>query len=124
MIPVRSLVPLVQVRDVTASIEFYEKLGFAVYDTFVPDGDGAPAWAWLRSDDDANLMIARATAPVPAGEPAVMFYLYADDVHGKHAELREAGIAAGDITYAFYAPRGEFGVSDPDGHLLMITHTR
>jgi len=123
MIPVRSLVPFVHVRDVAASIEFYGKLGFAVDNTFTPDGAGAPVWAWLQCDD-APLMIAQATAPVVAEEQAVMFYLYVDDVDAKHAELREAGVGPWDITYAFYAPKGEFRVVDPDGYLLMITHTR
>ena len=124
MIPVRSLVPFLHVREVAASIEFYGKLGFEVGNTFTPDGAGAPAWAWLRSGDDAHLMVARATAPVIAEEQAVMFYLYVDDVDAKHAELREAGVGPWDITYAFYAPRGEFRVVDPDGYSLFITHTR
>jgi catechol 2,3-dioxygenase-like lactoylglutathione lyase family enzyme len=122
MIPIRSLVPFVHVRDVAASIEFYEKLGFAVHNTLTPDGAGAPVWAWLQCDD-AQLMLARADAPVVAGEQAVMFYLYVDDVDAKHAELRAAGVAAGDIRIEFYAPRGEFRVTDPDGYTLMVTHT-
>jgi catechol 2,3-dioxygenase-like lactoylglutathione lyase family enzyme len=119
---VRSLVPFVHVRDVAASLEFYGKLGFAVANTFTPDGADEPAWAWL-SGDGAELMIARATAPIVAGEQAVLFYLYVDDVGAKHAELRADGIAAGDIRQEFYAPRGEFRVVDPDGYTLMFTHT-
>ena len=34
-----------------------------------------------------------------------------------------AGIAAGPITRPFYDPGGEFGVSDPDGYVLMVAHT-
>lgn len=123
MLPVRSLVPFLHVRDVAASLEFYGKLGFAVDNTFTPDGASGPVWAWLLCDD-AHLMIAQASAPVVAEEQAVMFYLYVEDVDAKHAELREAGVAPWDITYAFYAPRGEFRVVDPDGYSLFITHTR
>jgi predicted enzyme related to lactoylglutathione lyase len=120
---VRSLVPFAHVRDVTASIEFYRKVGFAVQNTFAVDGGSEPTWAWLQSDGGASLMIARATAPVIAEEQAVFFYLYVDDVPAKHAELRDAGLAPSEISYAFYAPKGEFRVADPDGYGLMITHT-
>jgi hypothetical protein len=27
------------------------------------------------------------------------------------------------MAYPFYAPRGEFRLTDPDGYTLMITHT-
>lgn len=116
-----SLVPFVHVRDVAASTGFYGKLGFEVVSTFAAEGASEPTWAWLRSGG-ANLMIARATAPILAEEQAVFFYLYVEDVPAKHAEFRAAGIPAHDITYAFYAPRGEFRVVDPDGYGLMITH--
>jgi hypothetical protein len=46
-----------------------------------------------------------------------------DDVAAKQAELERAGIAAGPIRFPFYAPRGEFRIEDPDGHVLMVTHT-
>lgn len=118
-----SLVPFLHVRDVAASTGFYRTLGFEVANTFTMDGASEPTWAWLRSGG-AHLMIARATAPIVADQQAVMFYLYVEDVPAKHAELRAAGIEAHDITYAFYAPRGEFRVVDPDGYGLMITHAR
>jgi len=33
-----------------------------------------------------------------------------------------AGVVAGEMTYPFYRPKGEFRVSDPDGYVLMVTH--
>jgi catechol 2,3-dioxygenase-like lactoylglutathione lyase family enzyme len=120
--PIRSLVPFLHVRDVAASLEFYGKLGFATENTFTPDGAGEPAWAWLRSER-AELMLGRASAPIVAGEQAVMFYTYVNDVPAKHAELREAGLAPTEITHPFYAPRGEFRVFDPDGYSVFVTHT-
>jgi hypothetical protein len=68
-------------------------------------------------------MVARASEPVIASQQAVLFYVYRDDVAGKRAELQKAGIAAGTIAFPFYAPRGEFRVEDPDGYVLMVTHT-
>jgi len=60
---------------------------------------------------------------MPASQQAVLFYLYCDDVAATRAELQIAGVAVGEIRYEFYAPRGEFRVEDPDGYVLMITHT-
>jgi catechol 2,3-dioxygenase-like lactoylglutathione lyase family enzyme len=121
-IPFRNLTPFAHVRDMEASIAFYRVLGFEVADTFSVDGGDTPTWAWLSSAG-AHLMIARATAPVIPEQQAVFFYLYVEDVPAKHAELAAAGVDVQPITYAFYAPRGEFRVADPDGYGLMITHT-
>jgi len=119
---VRSLVPMAFVADVGRSIAFYEKLGFRVENTFTPSGETAPGWAWLERGD-ARLMVAAAGEPVVPDRQAVLFYLYYDDVAATKAELTAAGIGTGDITYPFYAPKGEFRVVDPDGFALMVTHT-
>ncbi len=121
-IPFRNLTPFAFVRDVTASVAFYRTLGFEVGNTFTPDGESQPTWVWLKSDG-ANLMLARASHPVIAEQQAVFFYLYCDDVAAKHAELAAAGIEVSEVTYPFYAPRGEFRVTDPDGYALEMTHT-
>jgi len=119
----RSLVPMAHVRSLPDSIAFYRKLGFEVRNTFVPEGRVDPTWAWLESEGGAKLMVALADEPVIAGQQAVLFYLYCDDVPGTRAELKESAVAVGPIEYPFYAPRGEFRVQDPDGYVLMITHT-
>ena len=118
---IRSLVPFVHVRDVPASIAFYERLGFRVGHTFAPDGASEPAWAWMHINE-AQLMLARATAPIDPEQQAVFFYVYVDDVDATHAALRDVGIEVGEIRYEFYAPKGEFRVTDPDGYGLMFTH--
>lgn len=120
--PIRSLVPMAFVASVPRSIDFYAKLGFDVGNTFKPERAPEPSWAWLQSRD-ASFMVARASEPVIASQQAVLFYLYVDDVASKHAELTAAGVSCGAITFEFYAPRGEFRVHDPDGYVLMITHT-
>ena len=122
IIPIRSLVAFAHVRSVPASISFYEKLGFAVGNIFIPPGASEPTWGWIQSGN-AQLMLANAGEPVVASQQAVLFYLYVDDVAAKHAELRDAGLSCGDIQNPFYAPRGEFRLTDPDGYTLMVTHT-
>ena len=118
----RQLIPMLFVADVERSIDFYKHLGFQVGNTFAADGAAKPTWAWLQSDN-ARLMLAAANEPIIANEQRVLFYLYTDDVKTAHASLTEAGLAPGPITTPFYAPRGEFQLTDPDGYVLMLTHT-
>ncbi len=116
-----SLVPLAHVQSVKRSIEFYKKLGFAEGNTHTPEGGDEPVWAWLRSGG-AHLMVGQAGEPVDASQQAVLFYVYSEDVVGFRSRLLESGVEAGPISYPFYAPRGEFRVTDPDGYVLMVTH--
>jgi Glyoxalase/Bleomycin resistance protein/Dioxygenase superfamily. len=116
-----ALVPMAYVRSVPESIAFYHRLGFEVGHTNTLEGETEPNWAWLQSHR-AQLMLARATAPVVASEQAVLFYVYCADVEAFRAGLLEAGIEAGPIRNPFSAPRGEFRVTDPDGYILMVTH--
>ncbi len=117
-----SLVPMAHVRSVSRSIEFYRKLGFVEGNTHTPEGGVEPVWAWLRSGG-AHLMLAQANEPVEPAKQAVLFYLYAPDVLAFRSTLLKAGIDAGPLRYPFYAPGGEFRVTDPDGYVLMVTHT-
>jgi len=118
----RQLVPMVFVADVERSIAFYSHLGFEVGNTFAAEGATKPTWAWLDSDG-AQLMLAAADEPVVAEQQRVLFYIYADDVAKAHLAVAEAGLDPGPITTPFYAPRGEFRLVDPDGYVVMVTHT-
>jgi catechol 2,3-dioxygenase-like lactoylglutathione lyase family enzyme len=122
MKPLNSLVPMAFVASVPRSIEFYKLLGFKVGNTFVPPGQAEASWAWIESGG-AHLMVARASEPVIASQQAVLFYLYCEDVSRHHVELQKLGVVVGEIQYPFYAPRGEFRVTDPDGYALMVTHS-
>ena len=121
MKPLHSLVSMSHVASVPHSIEFYKMLGFEVGNTFTPSDQKEPTWAWLRSGG-AHLMVTRASEPVDARAQAVLFYIYCDDVAAFRGELQKNGVMVGEIEYPFYAPRGEFRVTDPDGYCLMITH--
>lgn len=119
---IRSLVTMVNVADLPRSISFYEKLGLRVANSFAPDGGDAMTWAWLERGS-AQIMLARASEPVVPEQQSVLLYVYFDDVAATKAALEAAGIETGAIAYPFYAPRGEFRVTDPDGYVLMVTHT-
>jgi len=110
------------VADVERSTVFYNHLGFELRNTFTADGATKPTWAWLQSED-AALMLAAANEPIVPGQQRILFYVYTDDVQTAHASLTKAGLAPGAITTPFYAPRGEFRLVDPDGYVLMLTHT-
>jgi catechol 2,3-dioxygenase-like lactoylglutathione lyase family enzyme len=127
--PIRALVPMAHVASVPASIAFYAKLGFRVLNS-VPGEEGEPRWAYLTSRSEerqqrgpAQLMLARASGPIDAHQQAVLFYAYFDDTHTARERLVAAGVDAGPIAYPFWAPRGEFRVTDPDGYVVMVTHT-
>lgn len=120
--PIRNLVPFVHVRNIRESVAFYEKLGFTVHNSFSAHGANEETWAWLQCRS-AALMLARASEPVIASQQAVLFYLYIEDAPAKHTELAAAGVEVSPITYPFYAERGEFRVTDPDGYVLMIINT-
>jgi len=117
----QGLVPMASVADVERSIAFYEHLGFHVGNTFASEGETKPSWAWLQSGE-ARLMLAAANGPV-AGKHSVLFYIYTEYVLAARTSLIEAGLNPGTITRPFYAPRGEFELIDPDGYVIMITHT-
>lgn len=118
----RQLVPLISVADVERSIAFYNHLGFEVGDTFAPEGATKPSWAWLESGD-AQLMLGTASEPAVAKQQAVLFYVYTDDVAAARESLVDAGLNPGAITTPFYAARGEFQLIDPDGYVVIVTHT-
>lgn len=117
----QSLVPMASVADVERSIAFYHHLGFEVGNTFAPEGETKPSWAWLQSGN-AQLMLSSAPKPI-AEKHTVLFYVYTEDVPAARASLIEAGLNPGEIATPFYAPRGEFEIVDPDGYVIMVTHT-
>jgi len=108
---------MAHVADIRASVAFYEVLGFAVGNSVTPDGEDVPNWVWLRAER-AELMLARASAPVVPDQQAVLFYTYCDDVAATHAAWAAAGLEVGPIEKPFYNPGGEFRLADPDGYVI------
>jgi len=113
---VQNLIPFVHVTDVERSIAFYELLGFDLKDTY--EHDGQLDWAALESRD-AQLMLARASAPIERDKQAVLSYLYADDLAALREQLVAAGVPVGEIRDG-RPPAREMGLADPDGWCLMV----
>lgn len=129
---IAALVPFAHVAEVEKSIRFYELLGFSARDR-LSDGHG-PYWAWLRAGD-AELMLARASGPIPHDQQAILFYMYCDDPHALRAHVLAQGVSDGgaagsshsppmpgvfEPTYPSWMPRGEVRLIDPDGYVIMV----
>jgi catechol 2,3-dioxygenase-like lactoylglutathione lyase family enzyme len=117
---VRSQVPMLFAADLRRTISFYEKLGFRAANQVEGEG-GVLQWVWLEADG-ASLMFARASDPIDPQAQAALLYLYASDVAAMRTHLLAQGVAAGEIATPFWAPRGEFRLTDPDGWCVMISH--
>jgi catechol 2,3-dioxygenase-like lactoylglutathione lyase family enzyme len=123
-VPIHGLTAYAHVADVQRSVDFYRRLGLQVRNSH--EEDDTLVWAFVTSpaadpnEAGARLMLAQADGPVDASQQAVLFYCWSQDVGAIHAELREAGIAVGEIEYPFYMPSGEFRLADPDGYVLLV----
>ena len=118
----KNLVALAYVADVAKSAAFYEQLGFETGNTHSDPVSGEVVWAAMERGN-ASLMLGKASGPVDASQQAVLFYLYYDDIAATRAEFFAKGLKVGDMAYPFYCPKGEFRLEDPDGYVLMLTHT-
>ena len=133
---VHRCVTYVHVADVDASLAFYAGLGFAAAET-MKDPGGRAFWALARSGAGAEIMFARASGPIDAGQQAVLFYMYSSDVRGLRGHLLGLGLHDGGVftgragpnggrrvVFAVaardYMPGGEVRVSDPDGYCVLV----
>ena len=108
------LIPMLPVKSMPASVEFYCRLlGFEV-EKRVDDW----GWAMLRFDE-CRLMLDQSINAHPSGPRDPILYLYTDDIAGYHAQLRNQGMAVPDLETTFYGMR-EFRICDPDGNRLWI----
>ncbi len=121
---VREQIPLVAVRDMAHSLEFYaERLGFREMSRWPELADEPPGWAALASGA-ARLMLhqghhRRAIDPRRNARGCVTLSLYVDGLDAFRASLVAAGIRCGDVKSLFYGAR-EFYLNDPDGNELAI----
>lgn len=119
----RSLIPVLDVRDVDASIEFYcGALGFTLQDKV--EWGGHTEWALLRSDQVQIMLCAGQDADV---EDAVrseegVFFLYHDDPEALLVYLGSRGYNQTPDVLQPNGGRRDFYVRDPDGYVLWFSH--
>jgi uncharacterized glyoxalase superfamily protein PhnB len=107
------LIPMLPVKNMPASVEFYGKLGFSV-ERRVDDW----GWAMLRFDD-CRLMLDQSINPHPNKSRPAVVYLYPDNLVEFHQQVRTNGIVVPDLAVTFYGLT-EFRIEDPDGNRLWI----
>lgn len=132
---VHRLVPFAHVGEVDASIAFYALFGFEVQ-SVLRDPQGRAFWAMLKSGG-AEIMFAKSSGPIDAGQQAVLFYMYSDDVAKLRTHLLASGLADGGpflgqagpnggrrvvfaISRPHHMPDGEIRVADPDGYCILV----
>ena len=114
------------VKDITASMAFYAKLGFAPK---VPFEEGAK-WAILVNSDDHIIGLFEGMFDQPMltfnpgwnqlAEPVDPF----EDVRALHAQIIADGVEAVQKTLGGENGPGSFAVVDPDGNPILIDQHR
>ena len=120
----RSLVPVLDVHDVDASIEFYcGALGFTLQDKV--EWAGKTEWALLRCEHVQLMLCASQEAeneePVNQHSDG-MFFLYHDNLESLQVYLGTKGYSG--IVDGMPAGQGkrDFYLRDPDGYVLWFSH--
>jgi catechol 2,3-dioxygenase-like lactoylglutathione lyase family enzyme len=111
------IVPMLPVRSMSASVEFYQKLGFSV-----ERREDRWGWAMLHQDECRLMVDESINCDRDAARRAVV-YLYPEDIADYHQQVRERGITVLELDVTFYGMT-EFRLNDPDGNQLWIGQLR
>ena len=107
------LTPMLPVRSMPASVEFYQKLGFTV-----EQRDDQWRWAML-SFGDCRLMLDESINVHPGIPRSSVLYFYPDAIAEYHEQVGRNGLVVPDLDVTFYGMT-EFRIEDPDGNRLWI----
>ncbi len=107
------LIPMLPVKSMPVSVEFYQKLGFTVEQR---NDD----WGWaMLCFDECRLMLDQ-SINIHANTPRQsVLYLYPENIKEYHQQVRRNGLAVPDLDVTFYNMT-EFRLNDPDGNRLWI----
>lgn len=107
------LIPMLPVRSMPASVEFYKKLGFSVE----KKNDD---WKWaMLAFGECRLMVDQSINHHPGAPREWVLYLYPDNIVEYHRQVRKNGLDVADLDKTFYGMT-EFRLDDPDGNRLWI----
>ena len=107
------LVPMLPVKSMAASVEFYKKLGFSVEQK---NDD----WNWaMLAFGECRLMVDQSINLHPNLPRQSVLYLYPENVAEYHRQVRMSGLDVPDLDETFYGMT-EFRLDDPDGNRLWI----
>jgi uncharacterized glyoxalase superfamily protein PhnB len=107
------IIPMLPVHSIAHSVAFYEKLGFTVEQR-------NDSWGWaMLICGDCRIMIDRSINTQPGAPRQSVLYLYLEDIHSYHRQVRGTGLDIPDLDTTFYGMT-EFRLDDPDGNRLWI----
>jgi catechol 2,3-dioxygenase-like lactoylglutathione lyase family enzyme len=110
------LIPMLPVRSISASIAFYQKLGFSVEKR---NDD----WHWaMLCFDECRLMVDQSINIYREAPRQGVIYLYPETIVEYHRQMRANGLIIPDLETTFYGLT-EFRLNDPDGNRLWIGAT-
>jgi catechol 2,3-dioxygenase-like lactoylglutathione lyase family enzyme len=117
---VRQIWPLLLVRDIERSVEFYrDRLGFKLAGQ--AEAQGKMFWCRLERGG-ASLMLQQAESedgPAEGRGRGVAFYFICDDADAMHADLSSRGLQLDPPKVAYYGMKQLF-VPEPDGYSLCF----
>lgn len=116
------MIAMLAVRDIRRSVQFYtDALQFQV----VSDPDRINDWNWavLRAPGGIEIMLAGTENGPQLKQDeedfTAIYYFYPEDVRDLHADLQNKSYPVTPLHSTFYGML-EFGLRDPDGHLLAF----
>ncbi len=116
------ILPIIEVKDVDASVEFYKKLGFR-HDGNMPGSDGTSDMGFLGFGD-ATFFVSKGAAEGVGKGVQFMVYVADDqdiDAHYNLVKANDIDIAE-DIKTHYWGDR-TFTVKDLDGYTITIAKT-
>ncbi|MCI0555589.1 MAG: VOC family protein [Anaerolineae bacterium] len=107
------LIPMLPVKSIAASIEFYQKLGFSVEQK-------NDEWGWaMLCFDECRLMVDQSINLHRRAPRESVLYFYPENIVEYHQQARNNGLDVPDLDVTFYG-MNEFRIDDPDGNRLWI----
>jgi uncharacterized glyoxalase superfamily protein PhnB len=104
---------MLPVKNLPASVAFYQKLGFSVESTNADWG-----WAMLVCGE-CRLMVDQSIDANQNAPRQSVLYLYPENIVEYHQQLRKNGVAVPELEVTFYGMT-EFRIEDPDGNRWWI----
>ena len=107
------LIPMMPVKHLPASIEFYQKLGFNVERR-------EDQWGWaMLCFGECRVMVDQSINTHRDAPRQTVLYLYPENIVEYHRQVRGNGLTVPDSDMTFYGMT-EFRLDDPDGNRLWI----
>jgi catechol 2,3-dioxygenase-like lactoylglutathione lyase family enzyme len=107
------VIPMLPVRSMPASVEFYRKLGFEVEER-------NDQWRWARlTSGDCSLMVDESINVAPTAPRQSVLYFYPEDIAAYHRQVRANGVAVPELETTFLR-HDRVRLDDPDGNRLWI----